>query len=700
MRNQLSVKTYAIPFIVFVIYCIITALIFHNRIPYLFTHYAMPDVDTDGGLWYKWFLYYIQVHKLPYDVIYLAGYPFGYDISLSPISNIIYSLQVFILTVFGYSWSNLIIVTNIFSLLTYPFAAIGAYFLGIYITKNKMIGFLVGSIYSFSFYHVFMGRGQMSINHIELIPFYILSLLYFIDRKNIFSLLLSTSLFSVMFMADAYYAFFSGIFSFIILLLYKDDHLKLKINTIIIYYFTLILILILLNFNFILSNLFLFNKAQAAATGRNSIPRNELTDILYYYSPIKENLFYNLLTPLNYFLYVVPLVIIATGSLLMSRSRIFITFFTCLCLAILLSAYVPGFYWINLLYFTYFGMFRGVGRMILPAYLFIGILVGMSVKTLWNVLPDKKIYQMGLIIILTILAIISGLPNDQTWVKMTDFSKLDQIYQPIKNNKKIHIIAAYPLSLNFDNTGFPQPYQLLGQTIDEKSFANGAALYNEPSIKYQNSIKNIQNPNTIGILSKHGVDTIIIYNKLLTNAANIRKQLSQDKRLIFVGRYTAGYDGGYVSANELSRDISVYSLKNVQPIGVLRQPLFSESTNGNKINFTQISPYMYLLHKVSKDSSVIFSYPYSDKWQMYPGDLSKKESIFLFTMGNNNVMLHKRYNGFGNLWKPTSNASDYTIIYRPSILVNLGNQFTLVALFILFISILILGLRQIKRNGN
>src|SRR2546423_9052955 len=105
----------------FLIYVFITAIIFYHRFPNIFTQYGMPDVDTDGGLWYQWYLTYIHKHHLLYDITALAGYPLGYDISLSPANNLIYNIQVFFLEhIFGFSWSNLVLITNVSSLITYP----------------------------------------------------------------------------------------------------------------------------------------------------------------------------------------------------------------------------------------------------------------------------------------------------------------------------------------------------------------------------------------------------------------------------------------------------------------------------------------------------------------------------------------------------------------------------------------------------
>ena len=333
----------------------------------------MPDIDTDGGLWYQWYLHYIKTHQLVYDIANVAGYPLGYDISASPASNLVFSVQLFIMEhISGFSLKNLIFITNLSSLITYPLSAIGGYLLCYYFTRDKYSSFIAGLIFGFSFYHVYMGRGQMSINHIELIPFYFLSLFYFLDKKSSFSLILSALTFALLFMSDPYYAFFSGIFSVIFVLFYKKESFIEIIKTLFIYFIPVGIILILVNFNFVLSNLYLFDKVAAIQTGRNSLPRNELTNILYYFTPISVGVL-NKLPFLGSFLYSLTFSIAILGAIMSNKNRMITLSLACFLLSIVLSAYIPNLFWINELYFRYFSMFRGVGRIALLGYLFLGL---------------------------------------------------------------------------------------------------------------------------------------------------------------------------------------------------------------------------------------------------------------------------------------------------------------------------------------
>lgn len=657
----------------------------------------MPDVDTDGGLWYQWYLIYINKHKLLYEVTPLAGYPFGYDISASPINNLIYNINIFILEkLLPYSWSNLILVTNISSLITYPLSALSAYFLSIYLTRNRLGSFIAGLIFSFSFYHVYMGRGQMSINHIEFIPLYFLSLFYFLDKKTNISLVVSSVIFGLMFSADAYYAFFSGIFSIILFFFYGDIKIKQRIVLFLRYYSVLFLVFILLNFNFVLSNFYLFDKVKAAATGRNSMPRNELTNVLYYFSPLSVNFLYKY-GVIGNLMYILPLLISMFGIFILKRNKNYLIFLVCFLLGIVLSSYIPALYWINVLYFKYFGMFRGVGRVTLLAYLFLGLTVGMIISELRKNTTFRKYPTLYffLIAFLSISILLSSLNRDDTWYRNTDFSKLARLYEPLKNNSAVKSVAVYPVNLNFVTEGFPQPYQLLGQLIHNKNLANGASLGVPESVRYQERIRDISNIKTVDYLTKYNIDAILIYNKIIKDSDRVNAMLKNDERLEFMGRYKESYDAGYVSSNDLSRDISIYQIKKREKrINALKTFSLAGASKG-QVSYKQESAYSYVLNlKNVKDLSRIeFEYPYSKNWALYNKSTSFIEGMLLRFGLVKEISLSSRYNEYKNSWIVDSRKikyktinpdntinTDLTVYFKPNSVVYLGSVISNVTL--------------------
>ena len=332
-----------------------------HRIPFITSQYAMPDVDTDGGLWFQWYLVFSRQHGLPIDFTYLVGYPFGYNIFSAPVMNHIYSIHTFILeNVIGFSWSNLMIITNISSLIVYPLSAFGATLLGYYITKKKSVSFLSGLFYGFSHYYILMGRGQMSINHAEIIPYYILSLLIFLDKKTYRYLLISVLTFSLLFGTDAYYAFFSGIFSFILILFYPYGKNKIlnKIKTALVYYSTLFFILILMNLDFVIGNTYMFNRSQMLASGRSSSMMNELVSISSFFIASSESFLFKTFGVNGTIIKIIPLFVALVGGIFVKRKKTFQALLICFAISILLASNSQVFIFFNELYFKYFGMFR------------------------------------------------------------------------------------------------------------------------------------------------------------------------------------------------------------------------------------------------------------------------------------------------------------------------------------------------------
>jgi hypothetical protein len=674
--------------VVFLFYAVLTGILFYPRLPTIFTHYAMPDVDTDGGLWYQWYVNSIKDKGFVYDITPFAGYPFGYDIAISPADNLVYSTQLFILRhIIGFSWQNLIFITNVSSLATYPLAAFFAYVLILYLTKNKKGSVLGGLVFGFSFYHVFMGRGQMSINHIELIPLYFLCVYYYLDKKNLLSLLLTGLMFGLLFKTDAYYAFFSMLFTPIIFFAsrYNTKPLLHVFWEMIVFHTSVILLCVLLNFNFFISNLYLFDSASRIQSGRNSVPRNELTTILYFFSPFTFNLLGSVAYHLGYLLYGLPLLFGLSGLFIVKQKKIFIAVLLCLLLSICLSMYIPSLYWVSLVYFKFFSMFRGVGRLILVGNLFLGIMVAMTYMNLEEKYLWFKKYSVTFAIVFVLIYMLGSISTDDTWRRKTNFEALAKLYTPIKVNKDIHIIAMYPNVLNFNNLGFPQPYQLLGQTIHEKYFANGADFRDTKSDVYQGEIKDISKESAIPALQTHGVDTILLYNRLLEDSESINKKLTQDSRLTFIGHYVQPGDNGYSSANDKSRDISVYHIHDAKPFTSLH---FYLAENGSEIGAKKYANNIYKIAvpKQKHDVQIVFTYPYSSKW----GIFNNRYTPFFLNIWQKNLAKNLPSEEYYNSWtiKKEDTGKSFYIMFRPDMNKQLGDIISITTFGILLAIIL------------
>ncbi len=665
---------------IFFIYVLLTAFIFRHRVPYLNTRYAMPDVDTDGGLWYQWFLVFKDQHKLVYDLVNLTAYPFGYDIAFSPVVNLIYSVQAFILkNVLGFSWQNLILITNLSTLLVHPFSALGAALLTYYHTKNKAVSFLGGLMYGFCFYLIFLGRGEMSINHLEFVPFYFLSLFYFLDRKNTFSLTLSVLMFSITFQADAYYAFFSGIFSSLILLFYKKASFVETLRTLFTYYFWLFLITFLTNFNFVVGNLYMFDHMQLIQTGRNSQPRNELLPLSYYFTLQPNAWLIRTFGQVAQFLALILPTIAYLGITSVRKNRLYLLLFGCYLLAIALSAYIPDLFWLNILYFQFFGMFRGVARLNMFAFLFLNLLITFTLAKYFRFEAMKKhsFRVFGAIFLLIIfLILLLAQVDDATWDKTSDFSEVAKLYQPLKDNPNIHAIAPYPMVLGAGDVGFPGTYQLLGQIIHNKPLASGVSPFSQLLVNYRNKVEDINNPQTIDFLTQYGVDTIVLYNKHIYNSDQINARFKQDPRLQYVGHYTSSADQGFISALDLSKDISVYQIKSVVEKNRHPEPLFFTAEDHQPLPYDQVSAQKYILHlnDIHSQKTIVFNSPYSEKWKIYKGNLSSASDLSFLKNPPIFEDTHLLFHEYQNSWSVDPQVgTEVTIFFAPQARYYLGD---------------------------
>lgn len=680
--------------LLFLFYSFVTFLLFHHRFEHISTEYGMPDIDTDGGLWYQWYSIYTKSHNSLYYVTPLISFPFGFDLTFLPFSNLIYSTQIFILENFlGYSWQNLILITNISSIITYPLAAISSSLLCYYLTRNKPASIITGLVFSFSYYHVYMGRGQMSINHIEFIPLYFLSLFYYLNKRNLFAAVLSALVFSVLFKIDAYYAFFSGILSVVIFFSYSKYTLKTLLKAFLLYYPVLFVVLILGNLNFFISNFYLFNSASAAATGRNSIPKNELLNILFYFTPEANSFSKNYLYFFGYFISILIPFIAFSGLLFLKRNRLYLTLLLCVLVAIVISAYIPDLYFLNILYFKFFGIFRGVARMVMLGFLFIGIMIGIVISEVAKVKISKSYLRYAPVFygIFSILIIINAITVDVTMYRKSVFAKDAELYDAIRTNKNIKVIATYPMTQGNAITGCPEAYQLKAQIIHNKAYACGASPFDAYSQKHYKTLSNINSKSLIDYLTDKNIDTIIISNRLLKNADEVNIRLKRDNRIVFVGRYQQSFDKGYISTTDLARDISVYQIKSVVENNKSTKDLFTIDDKNVKLDYMKISPTRYTvnINNLKKKSLLVFHSPYSNKWHLYFNDLSYSNDIsFILNRDKNKPSI--RIHDFENGWyidplEIKSNGKNYkenpdgsinstvTLFFEPQKIFSLGD---------------------------
>ena len=663
----------------FLFYTALTLVLYYHRLPTLFTHYGMPDIDTDGGLWFQWYLHHIAATKSTYDITSLTAYPAGYDIAFAPVFNLIYTIQALLAGLGGFHWSKLIATVNISTLLAYPLSSLGAALFMYALTKSRLAAFFAGLGIGFSFYFILMGRGQMSINHVEFIPFFLFLLVRYIQKPTLTRNILAGLFLAIMFMADAYYAFFSGIFSTVLLLFLPDTSWRSRITRAIAFYSVAFTLLFFCNFSFILGNLYLFDTSTRVQSGRVSGPENELVPISIYFQLLPNSLVYGISPFLALLFGIAPLSFIVYGYRWVRQKQLFTVLLFCFLLAVVLSASVSGLRWVNDLYFQFFGMFRGVGRLNVSASLFLGALVGLVASEGYRLVSPRKkrLAQLGLVGLAGII-IVSGLNRDGTWTWQTDFSTMEDLYSGVRNNPDIHTIAPYPMSLGAVETGFPQTYQLLGQIIHQKPLASGANPFDEVTVQHYRKIRDLHRPETIDILAKNGIDTILLYDNLLSDYQATFQELSRDERLTLIGKYSAEKAGEHASLFDFSKDISVFHIKNAEPL--YERPLISLERQNGEVDFTKLSASRYVIDVKNwqEGDRLLFRSTYSNKWKLYPGEMANQPDLaFLFSQPLD--VSHERVDEFDNAWT-LQHGGRIVLYFVPQARYALGNLFLLLGL--------------------
>lgn len=230
---------------------------------------------------------------------------------------------------------------------------------------------------------------------------------------------------------------------------------------------------------------------------------------------------------------------------------------------------------------------------------------------------SKKIIFFIILGALSLFIILEGLTEDYSFLYKTNVAKIVELYQPIKENKNIKIIAAYPMTLSNGSSGFPCGYQLLGQMVHEKTMVGGADPFAIGSSKIYSDVADVSNSETINILTMFGVDTIIIYDQLLDNSVDVINRLRQDDRLVYVGHYTVSPDDNpYICQNDLSKSIYVFQIKKVVENVIMLPNIYSDA---GQLFTNYQSAYKILINTsgMADNGHIYFRQPFSSSWKLY-----------------------------------------------------------------------------------
>ncbi|MFC4161779.1 hypothetical protein [Chitinimonas lacunae] len=527
-----------------------------------FSVYSMPDVDTDGTLWFIW----LKTHSNHlFDGIGLTGtmsYPFGFDLSPFPFDNLIDDLRAAVVKLAGGDWRTLVFVINASALLAYPLTAYTMYLLCWHLTRDQLASVLGAIVFGFAGYFLMLSRGSMANNHFWLVPLVYLFFLRYLESGRISQLVLSCLLTGLQFRINPYWSFYGWLFTPVLMLAQPWPWRQL-LRRFSLYALLSGVCLFLLNIQFIQQQWYLITNPVMAGLVR---PAGDLLGAIFpqgaLLMPGIRSKLYPFSAPMDVgaFLGYSLLTLITLGCLGRRywRSSYWTPFMVCFVLAVALSSYVPALLPLNQIYFFFFDMFRGVSRVVQLAAFFGGLLIALMVAAR----PERGRWAYVAAAAFVALYLLEVYPGSPTLKQKTDLGQVARIYESLARDKQVSAIASYPMTYYNLSWGTAPLYEVVGQVIHRKPIAGAKdlRLFQRDGMA-RPLLGEIDNPLTIDNLARHGINRIVIYNRVLEQAPRINAQLSADPRLAFLGRHSLPERECGVSLLCRSLDISVYEIK-------------------------------------------------------------------------------------------------------------------------------------------
>lgn len=358
---------------------------------------------------------------------------------------------------------------NLQWLLSFVLAAIGCYLLVYYLTKNKAGAFIAGLVYSFSPYHLSHAGGHLAAMNIEWLPFLVLFIYKFFDKKQFRYLLFSSIFFLLIVKYEDHYALYASIFIIILgiyliknnISLFKDKKFIVKLSLIILVgiILTTIIFFPMLKVSFSDDN---FLAVEIEAAERFSM---EIIGFIlpinfhpiwgdYFYEKYASDFSGNRAENTNYIGVIsLLLIIFAVISINKNKKVVFwlISGITFLILSLgpylhfmgTLSTKIPLPYYLLFKYVPFFENIRATGRIFILSLLSFSVLVGYGMKYLLEKIKNIK-YNRIIIVIIFLLIFI-----DFWYIPHTSAVAIPEFYKELINEKGDFSIIQIPGSTNY-----------------------------------------------------------------------------------------------------------------------------------------------------------------------------------------------------------------------------------------------------------
>ncbi len=559
-----------------VLFCCLTLLLFYHRWWSVdpFSVYSMPDVDTDGTLWFIWLKAHSDKLFTSVELTPLLTYPFGFDLSPFPFDNIIDDLRSAAVAWTGGSWRSAVFVINASALIAYPLSAMAMYTLCWHLTRRHLAALAGAIVFGFSGYFIMLSRGSMANNHFWLLPLVYLFFIRYCEGRRRRDLVISCVLTAVQFRINPYWSFYGWLFT-PVFLAFMSAPWKTRTLGLLQYSAFSGICLFLLNIQFIQQQWYLITNPAMASLVR---PPGEVLYAIFeqgaLFMPGTAPKIYPFSAPMD------------VGAFLGYSLLLLLTFACCrrpawshpmfrpalLCFAaaVVLSSYVPALTAANFLYFSVFEMFRGVSRVVQLAAFFGGIAVAIYLSTFRK---HSATLWLGTVAVL-VWYVAEVYPGSPTLRQKTDLAQVAAVYDSLAKDDRVTAVASYPMTYYNQNWGTAPLFEVLGQVVHGKPLAGAKDLRlfkRDPEARPL--FGEISDPRTVDVLAQHGINRIVVYNRLIGNAQALHQALSTHPRIAFMGRHAIDERQCGASLTCKSLDISIYGISGVQAPASIPLPL-------------------------------------------------------------------------------------------------------------------------------
>ena len=458
---------------------------------------AVPG-DPFGSIWGFWTAGIALENGQSLSFTRLIAAPYGF--SYGPVNYYLWS---------GLLWPSIVLTGEIFAynffyFISFPLAAITMYMLVWHVTKSRAASLVAGFIFSFSPYHLMRALQHLTLANIQWLPLFFLLLIKFHEKRSPTNLFLLAGSFSLIFLSDYYYGFFTlivAILMYCFIFIYGRLRLRYqpleKIDRNNKKFAVPIIAITLVSLAAAVFPI-ISNWIQVKASFGRSI--NELyvysARPLEYLTPSIDNLFFGRLIEKfassklhqsNFFeqtLYLgfTPLILagiaISSFKKVNKRTRFIIYLGLTGALTALIFSAPPT---VSLLgvtvpmpsYFAYkiMPVFRVYARFGIFVMLFVALLAGIGFQQLINKLKSK--WSKVLLVALTILLITVEFINIPPWRYVSlESSAAPKVYRWLAKQQGDFIVAEYPW---VSNAEYSNNEYLFYQRVHKKRLANGAA---------------------------------------------------------------------------------------------------------------------------------------------------------------------------------------------------------------------------------